>query len=189
LAFTLTVGAAPALADTPMPGENERWASVSFVNSRLAEAHAERLEIRKRTARIRGIIAWQERAYEAVRFATQQRGKPYIWGGVGPRGFDCSGLVWRAWRRAGVKLPRTARAQYRRLEAMGKRVHRADMRPGDLVFFHRLGHVGMYVGRGRFIHAARRGVPVGIRGFNAHYRRSFVGAMRPGWPGSLGRPT
>lgn len=116
----------------------------------------------------------------------RQRGKPYIWGGTGPRGYDCSGLVWRSWRKVGVKLPRTAAAQYRRLRATGKRVKRRHLRPGDLVFFHGLGHVGMYVGDKKFVHASRRGRPIGVRKLDGYYRRSFVGAARPGWPRRLG---
>lgn len=192
LAFTLTlgaVGAAPALADVPTPASNERWARITLASARLAGAYAERSEIRKRTARIKAIMMWQERANEAIHFASQQRGKPYIWGGTGPRGYDCSGLVWQAWRRAGVQLPRTARAQYSRLKATGKEVDQADLRPGDLVFFHRLRHVGMYLGNRRFIHSSRRGVPVGERSFDSYYQRSFVGAVRPGWPSELGPPS
>lgn len=86
-----------------------------------------------------------------VAFARNRLGIPYLWGGTGRGGYDCSGLVQAAWRSAGVTLPRTTYAQVH----AGTRVRRADLRPGDLVFTNRLGHVQLYAGGGRILEATR----------------------------------
>lgn len=190
LALALSLGTAPAWAGEPHPAPNERRTQAQAQLSGAAQTgrlYTAQMSLRKHAAWIYSTNMWQMRANQAVRFAIQQRGKPYIWGGTGPHGFDCSGLVWRAWGKAGVRLPRTAADQYRGLRKKGKRVRREDLRPGDLIFFHRLGHVGMYVGNDWFVHAPRRGVPIGMRKLTGHYRRSYVGAMRPGWPQGLGK--
>ncbi|MFF1959877.1 NlpC/P60 family protein [Streptomyces sp. NPDC058220] len=89
-------------------------------------------------------------------YARAQLGKPYIWGGVGPRGFDCSGLVMRAWQAGGVSLPRTTFSQIH----AGTATTRAGLVPGDLVLSNGGGHVGLYIGDGRVIHAPRPGATV-----------------------------
>jgi hypothetical protein len=127
--------------------------------------------------RSRRFLTAQDRAAQAVRFAFRQRGKPYRWGGTGPYGYDCSGLVQRAWRSAGVRIPRVARSQYRRIH---KKIRRSRLRAGDLIFFHGFGHVGMYVGDGRFIHSPRPGKTVRLARLNGYYGRTMVGAVRPG---------
>jgi cell wall-associated NlpC family hydrolase len=77
----------------------------------------------------------------AWHWALRQRGKPYIWGGVGPRGFDCSGLVWAAYRSVGIQLPRTT---YEMLDSrMLIRISKGQARRGDLAFFGRE-HVELY---------------------------------------------
>ncbi|MFE7711870.1 NlpC/P60 family protein [Streptomyces sp. NPDC057486] len=94
----------------------------------------------------------------AVAFARAQLGKPYVWGGTGPRGFDCSGLVMRAWLAAGVKLPRTTWGQIH----AGTATSRPRLVPGDLVLSYGAGHVGLYIGNGKVIHAPRPGSTVTI---------------------------
>ncbi|KXK58798.1 glycoside hydrolase [Micromonospora rosaria] len=99
-------------------------------------------------------------AGEAVRFACAQIGKPYVWGAEGPHAYDCSGLMLAAWATAGVRLPHNAARQRR----VTPSVSRSELRPGDLVFYYRdLHHVGMYVGGGWVVHAARAGVPVTMK--------------------------
>jgi hypothetical protein len=143
-------------------------------------AHVARLRARRAALlRARAFARWQVRADRAVRFAYRQRGKPYRWGGTGPRGYDCSGLVQRAWRAAGVSIPRVTYRQYR----MRPHISRRRLRPGDLVFFHGLGHVGIYVGHGRFIHSPHTGTRVRVERLGGYYRRAFAGAVRPAWSG------
>lgn len=97
---------------------------------------------------------------QAARFAYAQIGKPYRIGTKGPNTYDCSGLTLAAWRSAGIGLPHSAAAQYRQVN----RISRADLRPGDLVFyFRRITHVGVYVGNSRIIDAPRPGRRVTLR--------------------------
>ncbi|MEJ3746006.1 NlpC/P60 family protein [Actinomycetes bacterium KLBMP 9797] len=97
------------------------------------------------------------RAGAAVRFAYAQLGKAYRFGASGPRSYDCSGLTSAAWARAGVPLPHNARRQY---HSVGH-ISRADLRPGDLIFYYRsIHHVAIYAGGGKMIHAPRHGEPV-----------------------------
>ncbi|MFH8368557.1 NlpC/P60 family protein [Streptomyces sp. NPDC018031] len=113
------------------------------------------------------------RAALAVSFAYGALGKPYVWGATGPSGYDCSGLTQAAWRSAGVALPRTS---YTQINA-GRRVGRAELAPGDLVFFYDgLSHVGLYIGGGKMIHAPRPGSTVRIAGIDD---MPFAGASRP----------
>jgi cell wall-associated NlpC family hydrolase len=86
--------------------------------------------------------------------AVRAVGVPYRWGGASPAGgFDCSGLVYWAYGRLGIELPHSSYALYDR----GRQVTRSSMKAGDLLFFSGLGHVGMYIGRGRMVHAPRSG--------------------------------
>lgn len=113
------------------------------------------------------------RAARAVSYAYGALGKPYVWGAAGPYGYDCSGLTQAAWRAAGVALPRTT---YTQINA-GRRVSRAELAPGDLVFFYSgVSHVGLYIGGGRMIHAPRPGAPVRVAPID---QMPFAGATRP----------
>src|SRR5262245_53919046 len=91
-----------------------------------------------------------------VKLARTQLGVPYVYGGASPSGFDCSGLVMWVYGRLGIHLPHNAAALY----GVGRPVPRSALRPGDLVFFSGLGHVGLYIGRGRMIHAPHSGAQV-----------------------------
>jgi cell wall-associated NlpC family hydrolase len=95
----------------------------------------------------------------AVQIAARELGTPYRYGGSTPGGFDCSGLTSWVYGRLGIELPHNAAAQY----ARGRPVDRRHLKPGDLVFFHGLGHVGLYIGRGRIIHAPQSGRRVEIQ--------------------------
>ncbi len=99
----------------------------------------------------------------AVRLARNQLGVPYAWGGSSPSGFDCSGLVSWVYGSLGIPLPHNAAALY----GVGRRVPLGSMRPGDLVFFRGLGHVGIYIGNGRMIHAPQSGRDVEIEALGA----------------------
>ncbi|MBW8487543.1 C40 family peptidase [Actinomadura parmotrematis] len=131
-----------------------------------------------REQRAKLVSSWEAKAEKAVRFALQQRGRPYVWGGTGASGYDCSGLVQQAWRNAGVAIPRVTTDQF-----AGVRTHvaRTQLRPGDLIFFNRLAHVGMFLGGDRFVHSPRPGRTVTVEKLRGHYRTNFAGAVRPGW--------
>jgi cell wall-associated NlpC family hydrolase len=116
-----------------------------------------------------------ERASRVVALALAQVGAPYRWGGADPRGFDCSGLVMYVYGRAGVSLPHGTAKQYR----LGTPVSRNDLAPGDIVFFDRLNHSGIYIGDGRFVHASKTGDAVKVsRLDDAWWERRWVGARR-----------
>jgi cell wall-associated NlpC family hydrolase len=153
-----------------LPGPQDRQESRAL---RLALAQQ---EVRHRRAEL--IAGWKARASRAVRFAYNQRGKPYLFGGTGKGGFDCSGLVQQSWLHAGIQLARIASTQFHTIHTHISPYH---LRPGDLVFFRGLAHVGMYVGHDRFIHSPHTGDHVRVTPFDHYYRNAFVGATRPAW--------
>ena len=111
----------------------------------------------------------------AVSFARHLLGVRYSYGGSSPlSGFDCSGFVRFVYAHFGVDLPHSSYADF----AVGRRVARAGLRPGDLVFFDGRGHVGIYVGDGRFIHAPHTGTRVEIDSLTGWYAGRYDGARR-----------
>jgi cell wall-associated NlpC family hydrolase len=109
-----------------------------------------------------------------VGIAMQYLGIPYVYGGASPSGFDCSGFVMYVFGQVGVSLPHNAAAQY----GYGMPVPRDQLQPGDLVFFNGLGHVGIYVGGGSFIHSPHTGDVVKISTLSGWYSSTWVGARR-----------
>jgi cell wall-associated NlpC family hydrolase len=110
-----------------------------------------------------------------VRFAKHLLGTPYHYGGMSPSsGFDCSGFVRYVYSHFGVTLPHSSFADL----GLGRGVGRARLHPGDLVFFDGAGHVGIYVGGGRFIHAPHTGTVVSIASMDGWYGARFVAARR-----------
>jgi cell wall-associated NlpC family hydrolase len=114
----------------------------------------------------------------ALAYASAQLGKPYVWGGNGPNGYDCSGLVQQSFLRAGVQLPRVAADQF----AATRPITSADLRRGDLLFWSTssrasgIHHVAIYLGGGRYIEAPRPGTDVRISVLSTGY-----------WPTHFGR--
>jgi cell wall-associated NlpC family hydrolase len=110
-----------------------------------------------------------------VHYARHFLGVRYVYGGTSPRfGFDCSGFTRYVYAHFGISLPHYSGAQYYR----GKRVSIQGLRPGDLLFFDGLGHVGIYVGHGDFIHAPHTGTRVSITPLSGWYAQRFDGARR-----------
>jgi cell wall-associated NlpC family hydrolase len=113
---------------------------------------------------------------QVVAIAMQYLGVPYVWGAADPSvGFDCSGLTTYVFAKIGVSLPHYAAAQYQ----LGSAVSKDQLQPGDLVFFRGLGHMGMYIGGGNFIHAPHTGDVVKISPLSdPYYVANWVGARR-----------
>ena len=110
-----------------------------------------------------------------VGIALQYLGTPYVWGASGPGAFDCSGFTSYVYAQVGVSLPHNAAAQY----SYGVPVARDQLEPGDLVFFDGLGHVGLYIGGGNFVHAPHTGDVVKISSlYDSWYGATYVGARR-----------
>lgn len=111
------------------------------------------------------------RAKKAIDFAKAQLGDPYVYGGEGPNGWDCSGLMQAAWRAAGVSIPRVVGPQY----AATKKISMSQLQPGDLVFYGDMSHNGMYLGNGKVIHSPRPGKSVEITGLGGFSKAGRVG--------------
>ncbi|MEV1167534.1 NlpC/P60 family protein [Nonomuraea sp. NPDC049784] len=170
----------------------------------LAEADAARDKVRDEKAKIQKLIAEQTKllrrlgafktgdpnspgieytgpasgnALVALRFAFAQVGKPYRYGGTGPGSYDCSGLTQAAWRQAGVELPRTTWTQWS--WGANRRVPLNALEPGDLLFSKGLGHMGMYAGNGKMVHAPQTGDVIKVVDLDDYWRTRLLGAVRP----------
>lgn len=116
---------------------------------------------------------------QLVAYAKQFLGYPYVYGGVSPSGFDCSGFAKYVYAHFGVELSHSSSAQIN----SGVRVSANELQPGDLVFFAQtssgsISHVGIYIGNGEFIHASSPSTGVIISSMSSHSARGFVGACR-----------
>jgi cell wall-associated NlpC family hydrolase len=128
------------------------------------------------------------KAYQVIEYVKRQIGVPYVWGAeIEGKAFDCSGLTQAAYATVGVVIPHNAQAQY----DLGPQVSAAqNLQPGDLVYFDedppghdptRIGHVGVYIGGGQFIHAPHTGDVVKVSSLNdTWYAEHYAGASRPG---------
>ena len=120
---------------------------------------------------------FSSRALVAVRFACAQLGKPYVWGGNGDPGFDCSGLTKAAYAAAGIDLPRTAQTQY---DAGPRLPAGVSLLPGDLLFFgtpNEIHHVGISLGGALIVNAPTFGQPVQVEDYRSF--GDYAGASRP----------
>jgi len=126
-----------------------------------------------------GAPSTRNRGDALARFAMSLRGTPYRYGGATVEGFDCSGLVFYSHQRFGLSVPRTSRDQADKAE----RVKPGKLRRGDLVFFRidsrSVNHVGIYIGKHRFVHAPGAGKPVTINSLDDEfYAARFYSAGR-----------
>jgi cell wall-associated NlpC family hydrolase len=157
--------------------EAQRRLQAQLVAQRQAVLEAQQNDVVGATAVTpEGIsVAPPSRFGGAVGIAMQYLGVPYVWGGASPGGFDCSGLVMYVFGQLGISLPHHAADQFN----YGVPVSRDQLEPGDLVFFDGLGHVGIYIGGGQFVHAPHTGDVVKISSMNdSWYAATFVGARR-----------
>lgn len=117
-----------------------------------------------------------------VSFAQKQLGKPYVWGATGPNGFDCSGLVFAAYKAAGLALPRFSASGYGKT---GQAVSEKDARPGDVVYYDEPGsvdHVGVYIGGGKMIDAPHTGANVEVDDIHSFGQVTSIRSMpQMGW--------
>ena len=132
-----------------------------------------------------GAVNMRGRGEALADFALRLRGTPYRFGGASLEGFDCSGLVFYAHRQLGLTVPRTSREQ----EADAENIKPRKLRRGDLVFFkigsRKVNHVGIYIGKSRFVHAPGAGKPVTINSLDDEfYAETFFSAGRywDRWP-------
>jgi cell wall-associated NlpC family hydrolase len=109
----------------------------------------------------------------AAGIALQYQGVPYVWGGASPAGFDCSGLASYAYAKVGKSVPHYTGAIW----AAFPKVPSGDLQAGDLVFFRGIGHMGIYIGGGSFVHAPRTGDVVKVQALST--RSDYTGAVRP----------
>lgn len=117
-------------------------------------------------------------AEKIIATAKQYIGVPYVWGGSTPSGFDCSGYVQYVFRLHGITLPRTSKEQF----TVGSWVSKANLKPGDLVYFNTDGsgvsHLGIYIGNNQFIHASSsKGVTITSLS-NSYWAARYYGARR-----------
>ncbi len=117
-------------------------------------------------------------AQKIIATAKQYIGVPYLWGGTTPNGFDCSGYTQYVFRAHGISLPRTSRQQY----TVGTYVSKADLQPGDLVFFdvegNGISHLGIYIGNNQFIHSSSSKGVVITSLSNTYWAPRYYGARR-----------
>ncbi|MET9232621.1 C40 family peptidase [Lentzea sp. NPDC003310] len=148
-----------------------------YVNDVLAQAK-KYSEAMVGTGSCDNIQAPNHAAAQAIAFACDQLGEPYVWGGNGETGWDCSGLVTAAYRTAGIAIPRTTQPQY---DAGPLIPAGHPLMPGDLVFYGtpiNVHHVGLYLGAGKMVHAPTFGQPMQV----SSYRWTgddYLAASRP----------
>jgi cell wall-associated NlpC family hydrolase len=169
LALVLTLAYSLLLAPAYAAGGHARPRPLRALRARGPRAlHAGRAER----------VAAPAAGVRVARFARTLLGAPYRWGGDTPgSGFDCSGLVRFVYAHFGLRLPHSSYSDF----SLGVKVPRRALRPGDLVFFDALGHVGIYVGRNRFIHAPASGGRVQLMSLSAPWydgARRLLGAAR-----------
>ncbi|MFL5954489.1 MAG: C40 family peptidase [Gaiellaceae bacterium] len=137
--------------------------------------HSDRVTRVTHVTRVDHATVTAHKQAKIVQFARHYLGVRYVYGGASPAsGFDCSGFTRFVYAHFGIELPHYSGAQF----SVGHRVSRAGLRLGDLVFFDGLGHVGLYVGSGRFIHAPHSGTNVEIDRLAGWYSGRYDGARR-----------
>jgi peptidoglycan DL-endopeptidase CwlO len=187
-------GAAMRRVDGKLHAEQRLYSSVKSEVDRLVAQERQRQLAAARQARIADQVATVPQiggfdidsagsapapsSYgSVVSIALRYLGVPYVWGGASPSGFDCSGFVMYVYAQVGISLPHYTVAQWDYPNAVS--VSRDDLEPGALVFFDGLGHVGIYIGNGEFVHAPHTGDVVKIDSLSeSWYAATYDGAKR-----------
>jgi len=149
------------------------------INHKKAKVKSKRISLKKIASRY-GNGPTFEGDPDAIRLSSLLfYGTPYRFGGNSSRALDCSAFVQKVFRANGIELPRDSRSQAK----YGYKVSLSELKPGDLLFFKTyrqdVSHVGIYIGNGKMIHAARRGGGVKISSIHdPYYRHRFLFAKR-----------
>lgn len=170
-------GTGVALASPPS-GYSQFMQSLDSIAAGAVMSAADEQQIAMRSAALPTSLSSQSAQIVAV--AKEMLGQPVVWGGASPaQGFDCSGLVQYVYKQAGITLPRTADIQF----LVGRNVSPASLQPGDLVYFTTYepgaSHVGIYIGKDKFIHTSFSKGVVTIADMNDRYFvQRYYGAKR-----------
>lgn len=178
LALAPTLGAAPSFGMLSTNGNTKAATDVV-----VADSSAKSVGDSEQPPATAGIENVTDLRKSLIAMAMNLRDTRYVRGGRDPStGFDCSGFVRYVFAHAtGIQLPTNSASQF----LAGLKVKRADMKPGDLVFFHtgrkqRISHVGIYISNGQFIHSPATGKSVEVSSLDESYwARHFAGAKRP----------
>lgn len=168
------VGQYPYGSTVDITGTNDIWYQIRFNNS-YAYVHSDYVAFSSTQTPEQSILG-----QNLVETAKQYIGTPYVYGGMSPAGFDCSGFVKYIYSLYGVSLDRTAASQAHN----GTWVARDQLQPGDIICFANsrgssyIGHVGIYVGNNQFIHSPRTGYTVTIESLDGSYGARYSSARR-----------
>lgn len=165
--------------DTIADEDLEKLLSANEEQVKIQETEVQKSEVQKEQA---PAVKQDEKSVEVadkiIAIGKSKLGSPYVFGSSGPNSFDCSGFTSYVFAQAGISLPRVASSQ----AYGGKRVSKANLQKGDLVFFNTFGgisHVGIYIGSGNFIHASSYNSGVTISNLNdSYYAPRYVTAAR-----------
>lgn len=172
--------AAQRVERSGFPDRYHNWEPMA---STLVQSEGQAVDVVGCGQGVANVVPPSQAAAQAIKFALGEQGKPYVWGATGPRSYDCSGLMLRAYESAGIILPRVSRDQYK----AGSMLPVRDAQPGDLVFLATdpsdpatIHHVAMYLGGGKIVEAQQSGVPVHARDFSFDEAEVVAQAVRPG---------
>jgi len=180
LVGTFVNGTGVAMA-SPTSGYNQFTKSLDSIVTGAVMPVANEQQIAARSATLStGPFGQSSQSIQILAVAREMLGQPVVWGGASPaQGFDCSGLVQYVYRQAGINLPRTADIQF----LVGRNVSQSALQPGDLVYFTTYepgaSHVGIYIGRDKFIHTSFSSGVVAIADMNdSYFVQRYYGAKR-----------
>ena len=202
VAATAQLGAQQALAETRLA---QAWQTVAAMEEAERQRLAEEFRRAQETARLEAAAARQTLSAtgsaaigaesagsssavgtaavgsaairQVIDFALSKVGGPYVWGASGPDAYDCSGLTQAAWAQAGVRLTHYSGTQYTGTTPVALNA----IQPGDLLYFYSIHqHVGLYIGDGKFVHAANSSDGIRLDSLSGHYQENLVAASRPG---------